>query len=290
VSPRVRDYDASPLALLSPGSADDFFDIAPIRTDASLCADMARLAYVPERERLERYLGRPGFSLVAAIERDGTDAFVADGQSLSGAPVRVVAFRGTEPGDLRDFLTDASFWPDAWKSGGRVHHGFARALARISDDIQPLITSAGRPVLVTGHSLGAALATLAASLWPVAGLYTLGSPRVGDEAFTRTVPATVHARYVDCCDLVARLPPEGWEFMSVVYGYRHLGPAHFIDRRGDVHGGLSPEEVTRRRQEAGCAGIDGKELFRRWLAGKVPLDQLSDHAPINYVTAILGVT
>lgn len=58
-----------------------------------------------------------------------------------------------------------------------------------------------RSVWFTGHSLGAALATLAADLFePARGVCTLGSPRVGDVAFATLFDARFRqrsARYVN---------------------------------------------------------------------------------------------
>ncbi|MCA9453043.1 MAG: hypothetical protein KC584_10520, partial [Nitrospira sp.] len=56
----------------------------------------------------------------------------------------------------------------------------------------------------TGHSLGAALATLAADRYgDVQGLYTFGSPLVGDEGFARDFYVSGY-RFVNNNDVVAR--------------------------------------------------------------------------------------
>ncbi|MBI3229487.1 MAG: hypothetical protein HYZ45_04655 [Burkholderiales bacterium] len=51
-------YDSSRASLFHPGDADDFFGFGALPSEAALCAEMARLAYVKEIERLKAYLQR----------------------------------------------------------------------------------------------------------------------------------------------------------------------------------------------------------------------------------------
>src|SRR2546425_7743365 len=125
--------------------------------------------------------------------------------------------------------------------GGRVHKGFAEALLGAWPTIQKLLQHVERTLLFTGHSLGAALATLAASRYRPTGVYTFGSPLVGDEAFTNTLAGVEIQRYVDCCDLVCQIPPE-------ILGYRHIGTVHYIDQHGQVM--VNPPAATIRTDQA----------------------------------------
>jgi predicted lipase len=85
-------------------------------------------------------------------------------------------------------------------------------------------------VLVTGHSLGAAMATLAAVDLANAGydtdLITFGSPRVGNKAFSEYVNNTVNGvnlRVTHGNDIVTVFPPQ-------LTGYHHVGrEVHYID-------------------------------------------------------------
>src|SRR5262249_40918815 len=88
-----------------------------------------------------------------------------------------------------------------------------------------------RSVWFTGHSLGAALATLAVAKLveraePVDGLYTFGSPRCGDETFASGFNAHFRRAYrvVNRNDLVTRAPPRPL--------YHHVGTAKYIDESG----------------------------------------------------------
>ena len=71
---------------------------------------------------------------------------------------------------------------------GKVHLGIATALDFVWDSFKDRI-SADRPLFITGHSLGGGLATLAAARLSqgrdVHGVYTFGSPRVGDSEFAQ---------------------------------------------------------------------------------------------------------
>src|SRR2546427_14734 len=81
--------------------------------------------------------------------------------------------------------------------------------------------------------LGAALATLAANLCSdqpnhlgLKGLYTYGSPRVGDQAFGKRIPSKVW-RFRNNSDIVTHVP------IGIVF--RHVGALEFIDGAGHAH-------------------------------------------------------
>jgi hypothetical protein len=268
-------YDSTRSALYTPGLATDFFSWDAELSEAALCAEMARLAYVKDVERLKTYLGRTAFHLVAAIGRQsGAQAFIAE----SVGEV-VVAFRGTEADDPTDLVADGEFLKTAWPppSGAALAHvGFAQQLDSCWGEVEERLSGVGKRVLFTGHSLGAALATLAASLRDPDYLATFGSPLVGDAALARSLQHTKHDRFVDCCDLVTRVPPEG-------LGYAHTGTLRYIDRHGRVS--TSPSEAM--------IAADRRDAFLDYLPtslriGHVALRELADHAPINYLSGVMG--
>lgn len=276
------DYDASRTALLHGGARPTVLPAAgPAPPLDALCAECARLAYRPfERGGPERD------SLVAALAGVGLTDFEAFGSWSTGTrafAVRMphekralIAFRGTEPDDVTDIGTDLELSLTKWDGTARVHAGFLGAFESVADAISRWRdTHAPLPPIVTGHSLGAALATLAASRWHAARVVSFGSPRVGNPAFTATIPAATHARYVNCCDVVTELPPEIPDL------YEHAGPMRYIDRLGRIETDWSIDKIASDRAKARAEYL-GEYA---WRFGNVLFRDLADHAPINYVRA-----
>ena len=124
----------------------------------------------------------------------------------------VLAFRGSDPVTLPTWLTDAVVrLVEREEYAGRVHLGFASALRRTWDKIARVLdVVGGKPLFLTGHSMGGALAVLAAcrlaklGITPVA-TYTYGSPRVGDPAFCAGYALRTY-RIVNRMDLVPEMP------------------------------------------------------------------------------------
>jgi hypothetical protein len=291
-------YHFSRASLYTPCEAEDFFQYgsAQIQTEAALCAEMSRLAYVKEVEPLEKHLAHANFQLVKAIgySNKGTQLFIAYIQEKSAnKPLVVIAFRGTESDDPTDLMTDARLLKKLWmnkqgESLGRVHGGFADALTDNVNILEQLQRELGNfnpcRILLTGHSLGAALATLTASylLHTDVGqdmqLYTFGSPRVGDKDFAYNMLAVAHIRYVNCCDLVTRLPPKE-------LGYVHVGALRYIDRNGHIIQSVDNGFIEQDRFHASVNYLK-KYSF---LKGAVSVRELADHTPINYVSGVTSL-
>jgi triacylglycerol lipase len=160
----------------------------------------------------------------------------------------ILAFRGTEPGKIKDWATDGLAAPTAFRwffdrapDVGYVHSGFANSLRDSwAESIRKLLKKAGagtrRSLWITGHSLGGALAALAGgacaydpdTLLPVNGLYTFGQPRVGLHDFCNNVElkfGRVYYRFVNDRDLVPRVPPRAFD-------YTHTGRLIHFDSNG----------------------------------------------------------
>ncbi len=210
-----------------------------------MAADKAYL----EPPAVEGWFAEQGLALAAPPLRDpktGTEAYLA-----VGAGVAVLAFRGTEPSVLRDWITDAkAAMQDGAALGlpGRLHRGFAEAFASIQtslDEAVEHLAQQGVMLHVTGHSLGGALATLAAAYlarrheFPVHSVHTFGSPRVGDSAFVGyfdTEFAGRAYRIVNNEDLVTRVPPRRLPLPGHAepVRYEHVGAMVYIDDRGQL--------------------------------------------------------
>jgi Predicted lipase len=124
-----------------------------------------------------------------------------------------------------------------WRRGkpGRVHLGFKNAFDVIRPQLDPLVQTLtqGRTLWICGHSLGAALATLAADHYTATrGVCTFGSPRVGDPTFARAFDTKFSERslrYVNDHDVVTHVP--------LPLGYKHVDVRRFIAPDGGVSSG-----------------------------------------------------
>jgi DNA/RNA endonuclease G (NUC1)/pimeloyl-ACP methyl ester carboxylesterase len=174
-----------------------------------------------------------GLATCEFIEANETECFVA-----SAADVALVAFRGTSsPGDWLANL-DVLFTSRPY---GKVHRGFFRALEDVQDRVMRALSDLGKSrVIVTGHSLGGALATVFAAEapddLPISWVYTFGQPRVGiGSDFTSAVNGRYgnrFVRFVNNNDVVPRVPP---------LPYRHVGRLVQFDGDGAVGG--DPERL-----------------------------------------------
>ncbi len=276
-------YSADKDDLYFPCKRAAFFPNGLPGSDAALCAEMARLAYchMPssfafDQDKIRKTLAGIGFNDCRFFEskemlkEGGTHCFIA----VNDQKLAVVAFRGTDKDDPTDLGDDADIRLKPWEKGGKVHAGFLRALTEVRPELDAALPSAGR-VLITGHSLGAALATLLASARKPDLLCTFGSPLVGDANFIATLTGVENRRYVDCCDVVTRIPPED-------FGYRHLGKLYYIDRTRNVTIDPSSDFVEDDHGRARTRYL----IEFAWRIGTVAVRDLADHAPVNYVSAL----
>lgn len=276
-------YDPSRVALYSPEKRETIFIAGHTYSPLQLAVEASRLAYIraetsaSELRRLTEALARVDFAAPTLFidAGTGTQAFGAYRQRDA---TMLIAFRGTQPDEVADLATDLLAnkveWPE---SAGRVHAGFAVAaravlpsLRRWLDDKQ----GAGKLIL-TGHSLGAALATLAATVLRPASLITLGSPRVGDTEFTASLAGAEITRLVNCCDAVTEVPPP-------IGGYIHVKPSTYLTRNADRVENPAPTYVETDRQHARLDYMKD----HAWKIGSVLVRDLADHAPINYARVL----
>lgn len=263
--------------LLSPGKADDFFErrsFPPFDPQADryhaanalwLC-ELSRLVYridapdedpriVPRRADILSSKRLREVSFFESVETD-TQAMLVERRD---SPVySALVFRGTEQ-KIKDFVTDLRIGPTPLLEDGiAVHEGFRIALDSIWPDIQQALNEMDSPIFFTGHSLGGALATVAAARWTPQALYTFGSPRVGNAAFVETLRDVPTYRIVDDWDLVPIVPPE-------TLGFEHVGELIQLHER-QVRFSINP--------------------FAWLRLAFSPAKPLADHAPVNYVDRI----
>jgi triacylglycerol lipase len=222
------------LAEVAPIAADDI-DAIPSRRaaysdrTAAFLAKLAMLAYIAfeddeKRKILEGMLTHGRVKLLETISIADTEAMVAETDKFV-----VVAFRGTSSRahlktDIQARLNVARVAVDG--RCVRVHAGFYAAFRKIESKLREVLTARdeAKAVYLTGHSLGGALALVAAAAFGgndklgdrIAAVYTFGAPRVGGADFPNLVKAP-HYRVVNSGDVVPLVPPN-W-----LTGYVHTG-------------------------------------------------------------------
>ena len=147
----------------------------------------------------------------------------------------IVAFRGTLPPSWQswpsvlDWLQDLLCEPESYPNlPGKVHTGFYDATSALIADVAAAVKSlnpAGtKPVYVTGHSLGGAMASIGAWIMQaqpydisIAQVVTFASPKPGDGAFQAAYQKVFanQVRYENYDDLVPLLPPAD-DFIKLV--------------------------------------------------------------------------
>jgi hypothetical protein len=168
-----------------------------------------------------------GFRVQGVYRNSSVDSQGYTGLSANGTIV--VAFRGSY--NIKNWFADLDFvkcdYPAC--SGCEVHAGFYDVYLSMSSemlsDVQTLVSAnPGAPILVTGHSLGAAVSMHAAVdiMQKISGvsslqLYNFGEPRVGNPAFAAwaasVLPAGKQYRVTHEADPVPHVPPEVFGFL-----------------------------------------------------------------------------
>jgi hypothetical protein len=144
----------------------------------------------------------------------------------------VVAARGSS--NLLNWLTNLNFAfiDTSLVSGGQFHEGFHDAWNELSAGVSGAIAGAlaNNPsyrIVVTGHSLGGAVAAVAGAYLRADGhavdIYTYGAPRVGNDVISDFISnqAGPEYRITHLDDPVPRLPP-------ITFGYRHTSPEYWL--------------------------------------------------------------
>jgi len=274
-------YDASLEDLCFPELIPPRFQAGKTYDRAMIGAEAARLSYfrfeedAQSRQIIESALRIVGFEHVEYFAGSKEKGHAMAAVHVSGNE-GLIAFRGTRPTKFKDIEIDLELLLAPWPEGGNVHEGFARQFEELREPLREWHERIGRrPLLLAGHSLGAGLATLCATVLKPSTLVTLGSSRVGDEQFVALLAGTEVHRFVNCCDVITRLPR--------ILTYTHVGKARYIDRNG-----VELVDPTQDAIDRDCNRARWGYIVRyAWRPGNVLLRDAADHAPINYVSAIL---
>jgi hypothetical protein len=217
-------------------------------------AKVAKLVYTkvaednpaPDRDKIWQQLQSwsDRFQDIAVFNNKSTQSFVAQHEDFI-----IAAFRGTD--QLQDWLDNLNL-PVVPTLMGGAHRGFLMALADVWPDMLNSIqsfqveriniregfnsVSKYKTLWITGHSLGGALATLAAADLidkdqPFSSVYTFGQPRCVNRQMARNMNIEAKNRifrFQNNNDIVTRIPQR-------VMGYSHVGTFLYIDVHKKLH-------------------------------------------------------
>jgi triacylglycerol lipase len=209
----------------------------------------SKLAYRDDQVIRQVAVETWGFSECQILPSE-TRVFVA-----STPDVLLVSFRGSAT--VEDWKLNARFPMEA-REYFSLHEGFFRAFCRVHADLESQLAALAKPpkrCFFTGHSLGGALASIAAYYFKdflpeESWIYTYGQPCPGDQRFADAFNTAFEERcfrIVNEDDLVTRLPP----------GYTHVERRYrFAENAGLTRSHLpalpetlSQEEFERRERQ-----------------------------------------
>lgn len=186
------------------------------RNMALSCANASKLAYADSS-------ANPHDVFISAKSTQAT--------IIRRGDIVILAFRGTETDKIKDWISDLRVAKITF-NGHKVHKGFYRAYQNVRRFILDHVNNLDKStqLYITGHSLGAALATLAAydlllHGFKISGVYTFGSPRVGDRKFAAAFNKKFEARcyrIINDSDIVCRVP--------TMLRWRHVNQPIFFDK------------------------------------------------------------
>ncbi len=264
--------DTSWNALLRPWISNRYFDSpcpCPFETDAPDCSivnawwlcELSRLIYrqgpdetgdeaqLPVRSEI---LKSVGMREIETFSRGNNHCALVESRDMASPPFAVLVFRGTC--GFEGWLSNLKAIQTCWPGGGSVHSGFKADFLRLWQKIESILCNIDVPLYFTGHSLGGALAILAASLFPAEAVYTFGAPKTGDAVFAESLKNARIYRFENDRDIITTVPPS-----AIPFDFCHVGIP--ICLKDDIRPGL---------ETGGVRGLTDPPEF------------LSDHAPVNY--------
>jgi triacylglycerol lipase len=260
---------------------------------ALFLATASTLSYLPREQGTVEFSRQLGLN-AELVSVDNTQAYVAGNDDHL-----VIAFRGTEsPASLEGLkdwlLTDAvnllilprgRLGTDLAAAGvdARFHQGFVDALAEIwgplFDQVQQQLNNRDRPVWVTGHSLGGALALLSAwvlqrQFISVHHVTTFGGPMIGNHTATAALNKEFAGRidrFVNAPDPVPQLPT----LSLLANDYQHCDREWLIGDRSQTYAAL----LSSLAKDSVQGLIQGTLLQRVWQS---VMDRVQAHLMTSY--------
>ena len=244
------------------------------------CATLSEMIYAPLftfKHRLQvKYPGCP----IQVFQQGGCECACI---CVAHKKTTIIVFRGTEFSTPNDFLANLDIFREQDQHLGKkvyVHSGFLQELKEVWQSIYQFINTHARQtyhnLIITGHSLGGAIALLCAARLSLCFLchvhcYSFGSPMVGGNTFYNFYENSLnltHYRFENQNDIVPKLKTLSY------LGYEHVGQRYYFNYLGDM--------ISRK--------LTWKESWKDWIMGQWQalkrmqlFDSLKDHRINQYV-------
>lgn len=285
------DFSTDLKALIRSHQATDHFDRAEqiafdpnasafSSSNAWWLAELSRWMYVgkrmpaDKRHRPQSILLSVGLTEQAYWHVQGVHAALVSGTSESGARFNVLVFRGTS--QFRNWVTHANLGP----LRNNAHRGYENVLDAIWPELEPTLATIDGKLFFTGHSMGGALAALAARRLQPSAVYTFGSPPIGNYKLAEEYASNFNHcpvyRLLNYRDIVSRAP----------LARCHVGELHYLRHDHVLHNAPDLRQVVedqRRGPRPVMRKLNKKKLIH------LP-ERLSDHSPQNYVASLERVS
>lgn len=221
--------------------------VKPYKTklDAGNAYWMARLSKVIYKKLSENNEFPDEESITQDLQAEDSGFIGVTGANKNSAQAALIehenylcmAFRGTN--ELADWVDNINAFRESVLFG-EFHRGFWNSVEDVWEVLytkyNELRKQKKRPLFLTGHSLGGAMATIAASRFihqdkPFTSVYTYGQPRALGRETSRIYNSEVggrHHRFQNNEDIVTRVPAR-------LMGYSHVGASLYIDGEQKIH-------------------------------------------------------
>ena len=237
---------------------------------AELCAFICEYAY-EDKAKMKEFLKE------RKLKHTDLKFFEVDNAQAYGIKMHdytIIAFRGTEPTQFSDIVADIKAWPADADTTGHVHSGFKGELDKLYPNIIKWLgkTVKTKRLVITGHSLGAAMATICTSRFHALGadqvLYTYGCPRVGNREWGKQFDDIEAYRFVNNNDIVCQVPPFGY--------YSHIGQLYYMSYTNKIRNDMRWLQRLGDKLRGRIRAWSKFELF----------DSLYDHLGAHYIKKI----
>jgi pimeloyl-ACP methyl ester carboxylesterase len=259
--------------------------------DVVAAARLSESAYAPSAFIVDQ-VTELGMTHVTHLSRAGTFATIA----IDDRGVLWLAFRGTQIREWEDLNSDRKVFPRR-EGEGLVHRGFVSALDQIWDEIVEHCARYSCRVVITGHSLGGALAQLAACRLGLLrrnhglrkpDLVTFGCPLVG----TRRANRQLLWAAGDVVRVTNGGDPIPWLFAWPIYQHPVCARIH-LTGDGDVFVNPTRWRLLAAMQCGRAKGIarfiqclfQTRSPFRAWLR----ISSVFDHSVYRYREQLVAI-